>query len=124
MSNWQRRVLIGGLLLVFLAGMFPPVLLVWTRNGDNHYLANGRTFLPHSLALAPERFLGGSYRGRALPGYNRIDYWRLVVEWITIGSLAAAVILLLKPRQAGPEASPSETTTAVVQGREQKKSGR
>ena len=101
-ARWRRRVLIGGLLLVFLTGLFPPATFVLTRTGDNYYVANGRTFLPYPAALAPQRSpYGASYRGHHYRGgYNRIDYWRLVLEWITMGSLAAVVILLLNPRQA------------------------
>lgn len=110
MSKWQRRVLIGGLLLVFLAGLFPPVLtrtsgqrrvhvpmqisneinVVVPDTSGNDYQPGGRTFLPYPPALGSR-------------GSDRINYGRLVVEWITIGSLAAAVILLLKPQQAGRE---------------------
>ena len=99
MSKWQHYVLIGALSLVFLAGLFPPVLRVHVHTGDNYYSANGRTFLPYPTAVttwSESRALGGNvyfYRY-----YGRIDYWRLVLEWITIATLAAAIILVLQPR--------------------------
>ena len=52
MSKVQRWVLIGGLLLVFLAGLFPPLTLVVVREGDNYYFPqHKRAFLPWPARL-------------------------------------------------------------------------
>ncbi len=96
MNRIQRWTLIGGLLLVFLAGLFPPVTFVWPREGDNVYVPYGRTFLLRPCGWTELRLWPGEHGVQ--PGYVRIDYYRLGLEWLTIASLTGVVFLINRKR--------------------------
>jgi len=92
MSAIQRWTLVLGLLGAFTVGLFPPETFVWPRQGDNFYIADGRAFLLWpTLGYTQLRLWEGEYGKKA--GYERIDYWRLGLEWLVIGALTGAVFL-------------------------------
>lgn len=96
MNRIQRWTLIGGLLLVFLAGLFPPTTFVRLRPSRDLYIGHGRTFLVWpNLAWTTVRF-----GEREHEGYFRIDYYRLGLEWVTITVLAGTVFLIARKRGA------------------------
>jgi len=86
MNRTQRWALVGGLLLVFLAGLFPPNTKVIVYPGDNLYETAGRCFL-----VAPKL----TRKGRI---YYRIDYYRVALECLTIAALTGAVFLIAHKR--------------------------
>ncbi len=90
----QRWTLIGGLLLVFLAGLFPPITAVSFVTG----LTGGRSEIIGESA--GRRFLLAPYSKSYLYGYTRIniDHYRLGTEWLTIASLTGAVFLIARKR--------------------------
>jgi len=101
MNRIQRWTLIGGLLLVVLATLFPPVTKVIVYRGDNRYEAAGRCFL-----VAPDRWTVmrswtvGSDSSLTIDDrtYHRIDYYRLGLEWVVIVALTGAVFLIARTR--------------------------
>ena len=86
MNRIQRWTLVGALLLIFLAGLFPPYTFVITADPKNRYFPRGRTFL-----FYPKRL-------KSRWGYVRIDYYRLGLEWLTIAALGGAVFLIARRR--------------------------
>ena len=107
LTKAQRRTLFGGLLLVLLAGLFPPRTFVWTRRGDNLYVARGRGFLLwpgglgyRKITLSHEKRTTESNR-RARPivatGYVRIDYYRLGLEFLVVTTFVVIECLFANP---------------------------
>ena len=94
MNRIQHWTLIGGLLLVFLAGLFPPETFVWRRTRDYVYVPYGRTFLLRPGGWTELRLWEGEYGMKR--GYVRIDYYRLGLEWLTIASLTGVVFLITR----------------------------
>ena len=98
MNKVQHGTLIGGLLLIFLAGLFPPItnvirtLVLIEGPGGLHqewseiYETAGRRFL-----VVPWLTSKGSTNYRI--HYYRIDYYRLSLEWLTTAALVGAVFL-------------------------------
>jgi len=85
MTKARRRILIVGLLLMMLIGLFPPGRVVRSRlqHGETfRYYADRRVFLPCDT--------------------GRVQYHALMVEWVVIAAGTGIAFLIAHPRKEAP----------------------
>ena len=97
MTKATRVVLIVGLLLVLLAALFPPMTFVYPRQGDNFYFAARRSFLFALPDTMTKQMITRGYDPSR--GYVRVDYHRLMVEWVVIAAGTGAAFLFTRRRR-------------------------
>lgn len=87
----QRQILIVGIVLFVLIGLFPP----WVRTLSRPGAPKAYMSVHHKFILAPPGY-DSSYNG------VQVDVTRLVVEWLTIVVITGAWVMLSAKLSARP----------------------
>jgi uncharacterized membrane protein len=89
-SRWldttQKKIVFGGMVCFLLAGLIPPLM------SYDHYSHSYSSSHHYGFMFMPDIFVGGIDQG------DRIDFYRLIVEWIVVVVLTGGLLFLSKEK--------------------------
>jgi hypothetical protein len=98
MTPYQRVVILSGIVLIAVIGLYPPWTVTYHPNGwKDEWIYHG-----HSLLFEAPAVRGAHSLSIALDLLNwkaSIDRERLLIEWAIVATVTAGLVLILNPRR-------------------------